>query len=257
MHYRIGSKAGIAHLIYPLFPPHITYIELFFGGGGMYFSKPRAKYNICNDIDNEVYNLYTILQNKELREKLLDELELIPIHNGIFQEMKTKEETDPVKKAINYLYVTSFSYMGLKSSIHARAVTNVRDEIIKMLRASMQEIKDVIFLNMDYKTALAAITYRETEKGRTLIYADSPYCESGNNRVYKSWTEEQTRELIQTLTGYGARFAMSEFDHPAVIDEAQKCGLRIIPIVERQNLKNRRTEILLVNYEINDLFSTM
>lgn len=48
---RLGNKQAIAHKIIPYFPPHKIYIEPFFGAGGMFFNKPKAKYNIVNDLD--------------------------------------------------------------------------------------------------------------------------------------------------------------------------------------------------------------
>ena len=42
---------------------------------------------------------------------------------------------------------------------------------------------------------------------------------------------------------------MSEFDNEFILDQAKARGLNIIYIGERQNLKNRRTEVLITNYE--------
>ena len=33
------------------------YIEPFFGAGGMFFNKRKAKYNVLNDLDSEIFNL--------------------------------------------------------------------------------------------------------------------------------------------------------------------------------------------------------
>ncbi len=43
---------------------------------------------------------------------------------------------------------------------------------------------------------------------------------------------------------------MSEFDHPFILDQAKQRGLNVHIIGERQNLKNRRTEILVTNYRL-------
>ena len=42
---RKGAKTKIAKDIQKHFPKHSAYIEPFFGAGGMYFNKPKAKYN--------------------------------------------------------------------------------------------------------------------------------------------------------------------------------------------------------------------
>jgi len=47
----------------------------------------------------------------------------------------------------------------------------------------------------------------------------------------------------------GCKYAVSEFDNPTVIQMAKDRGLQVHIIGERQNMKNRRTEILITNYE--------
>ena len=42
---------------------------------------------------------------------------------------------------------------------------------------------------------------------------------------------------------------MSEFDNEFILNQAKERGLNVIIIGERQNLKNRRTEILVTNYQ--------
>lgn len=42
---------------------------------------------------------------------------------------------------------------------------------------------------------------------------------------------------------------MSKFDNQFILEQAKQRGLNVIIIGERKNLKNRRTEILITNYE--------
>lgn len=44
---------------------------------------------------------------------------------------------------------------------------------------------------------------------------------------------------------------MSEFNHPFILEQAKERNLNVITIGERQNLKNRRIEILVTNYQNN------
>lgn len=62
---RLGNKQAIAEKIIPYFPAHKIYIEPFFGAGGMFFNKPKAKYNIVNDLDSDVFNLFDIILNRK------------------------------------------------------------------------------------------------------------------------------------------------------------------------------------------------
>ena len=42
---------------------------------------------------------------------------------------------------------------------------------------------------------------------------------------------------------------MSEFDNEFILNQAKERGLNVIIIGEGKNLKNRRTEILITNYD--------
>lgn len=55
---RQGNKKALFKKIEKYIPKHEIYIEPFFGAGGIFFLKERAKYNFLNDLDNEVFNLF-------------------------------------------------------------------------------------------------------------------------------------------------------------------------------------------------------
>ena len=55
--------------------------------------------------------------------------------------------------------------------------------------------------------------------------------------------------LFDSLESKKCKWAMSEFDNEFVLNEAKKRNLNVIVIGERHNLKNKRTEILITNYE--------
>ena len=57
---RPGNKSRLAESIYKTFPKHHVYLEPFFGAGGLYFNKPQAMHNIVNDIDDDVFNLWSV-----------------------------------------------------------------------------------------------------------------------------------------------------------------------------------------------------
>lgn len=52
-----GSKWGSADWIISHFPEHHSYLEPFFGSGGVFFNKPRSDIETINDLDGEVVNL--------------------------------------------------------------------------------------------------------------------------------------------------------------------------------------------------------
>ena len=59
----------------------------------------------------------------------------------------------------------------------------------------------------------------------------------------------QSKNLFDILEFKKCKFAISEFNHPFIIDQANKRNLNIITIGERNNIKNKRIEILVTNYD--------
>lgn len=80
---RLGNKKKIAHKIIQYFPPHKIYIEPFFGAGGMFFNKPKVKYNFLNDLDSDVFNLFQVVTDKNKNKEFLKMFENMPFLNLI------------------------------------------------------------------------------------------------------------------------------------------------------------------------------
>tara|TARA_R110000851_G_scaffold290551_1_gene444885 strand:- start:9 stop:761 length:753 start_codon:yes stop_codon:yes gene_type:complete len=239
---RLGNKKKIAKEIQKYFPPHKIYIEPFFGAGGMFFNKPKAKYNIVNDLDSDVFNLFQVVMNQ--KEELEKDFYMMPIHSDLLDYWKKNQEIEPIKKALRFLFLSNFTYMGGGTQMRTRG-DNVKLDFYKYLDYTFDFISDVNFSNKDCCKFLKSIEYRGDSE---LIYCDPPYLGTNDN-YSNSFTEEQSKELFDTLEETGCKFAMSEFDHPFILEQAKQRGLNVIIIGERQNLKNRRTEILVTNYE--------
>ena len=242
---RLGNKKKIAKETQKYFPPHKIYIEPFFGAGGMFFNKPKAKYNIVNDLDSDVFNLFNVVMNQ--KEELEKAFYMMPIHSDLLNYWKKKEEIDLIKKALRFLFLSNFTFMGSGEMIKT-GTENPKSIFIKGLQQTFDFMFDVQFLNCDFKRFF--IEARINDANKTLIYCDPPYLGTNDN-YSNSFTEEQSLLLFNTLEESECKWAMSEFDHPFIIEQAEKRGLNVIIIGERQNLKNRRTEILITNYENN------
>ena len=123
------------------------------------------------------------------------------------------------------------------------------------LNKTIEGLKDVKFNNTDYDKFLKGVTFRnEAEKRGAFVYADPPYIGTGDT-YSNSFTEQDSIDLFDALEAFGSKYAMSEFDSPFILEQAKARGLNVITIGERRNLKKRRTEILITNYETNSLFN--
>lgn len=249
---RLGNKSKIAMEIQKHFPTHKIYIEPFFGAGGMFFNKPKAKYNIVNDLDSDVFNLFQVVMNQ--KEELEKAFYMMPIHSDLLEYWKKSEETDPIKKALRFLFLSNFTLNGTGSGIRSNVLENPKTEVTKYLDETFRSLDNVKLMNFDFRKFINMLAFRpdSNEKVNSFIYNDQPYLETNNN-YSNSFTEQDSFDLFESNQKTGCKWAMSEFNHPFILDQAKERNLNVITIGERQNLKNRRIEILVTNYENNQM----
>lgn len=244
---RMGNKSKIAGKIEVYFPEHKIYIEPFFGAGGMFFNKRKSKYEFVNDYDNDVFNLFDVVKNN--KEALRREVELMPIHETLYKYWVDNKESHKVMKALRFLFLSNFSYLGQTGQMTCRVTEEIKEIILKKIDPTFERLKNVIFVNCDFRDIMKHNIFKtESEKLTAFIYCDPPYLSTADN-YSSSFTEQDSEDLFKVLIQSKCKFAMSEFDHPFILEQAKKNGLNTIIIGERQNIKNRRTEILITNYE--------
>jgi len=241
---RLGNKKKIAAKIQSYFPPHKIYIEPFFGAGGMFFNKPKAKYNIVNDLDSDVFNLFQVVMKQ--KEELEKAFYMMPIHSDLLDYWKVNLETDPIKKAIRFLFLSNLTWMGKGGTMDIG--TKSKAQTSDHFKATFDFIQEVKFCNFDFDKFLNSIQFIKQEPENCFIYNDGPYLETDDN-YSNSFTEQNSFDLFEANVKTGCKFAMSEFDHPFILQQAKERNLNVITIGERQNLKNRRIEILVTNYK--------
>jgi DNA adenine methylase len=241
---RLGNKKKLMPKLIQHFPPHKIWIEPFFGSGSAFFYKPKAKYSIVNDLDSDVYNLFIVVM--ERKKELEEAFYLMPIHSDLLNYWKKNKETDPIKKALRFLFLSNFTYLGKQDTINY-GTENPKNIFYNNLDKTFELLHGIQFNNCDFRRFLKVLL-RDRNINISFIYNDSPYLSTGSNYENQSWTKKDFTDLLDANIATGCKFAVSEFDNPFVIEQAKARNLNVHIIGERQNLKNRRTEILITNY---------
>ena len=253
---RLGNKSRIAQDIIKYFPAHKIYIEPFFGAGGMFFNKPKAKYNIVNDIDSDVFNLFQVILNKRI--ELSKYLENIPYHDDFWNYCKKTTPKNDIEQAVFFVVLSNFGYLGKDSCLHFAqrnhkqiAIDNIEETYKYLISGNVQ------FMNTDFRNVLKRFVFNhasECDITELFTYSDPPYL--GTEKYQTEWTENDVSDCMDITFNSGINGAMSEFNHPFILQQSKERNLNVHIIGERQNLKNRRTEILITNYQVTpDLFS--
>lgn len=249
---RLGNKRRMVKEIGKHFPNHKMRIELFFGAGGSYFYLPKPKYAIVNDLDDDVFNFYMVIQNQ--LEHFQRQLEIVPLTESLLKYWKKNHEQDPVKKAIRFIFLSNFSYMGKGDTLRL-GLDNAKISALKNIDATFEALQNVKIMNRDFRDVLSRISFTKglNDRENCLLYLDPVYLDTEHYYKVPNWKKEDSADCLEIVANSGMRSAMSEFDHPFIIEEAKRLNLNIISLKERANIKNRRTEILITNYDCNQL----
>ena len=239
----MGNKSKLAAEIQKHFPEHKIYVEPFFGAGAMYFNKPKAKYNIMNDLDADVFNFWMMVSTR--KEELEEAIKIMPVHSALLEHWKQNKELDPIRQALRFIFVSNCTFMGAGASI-CFGTENPKQIIQERFNQTFEALKDVQFSNCDFRKFFEIL--RDRNNAETFIYCDPPYLGTDDNYSH-SFTEQDSTDLFDLLEQSGCKWAMSEFNTPHILEQAEARKLKVIFIGTRGNLKNFRTEILITNYE--------
>lgn len=207
-----GGKHNLAQWIISHFPAHRCYVEPFSGAASVLMQKPKAKSEVYNDLDKDVFNLFRVLRDDgpELKRRV----ELTPFSKDE-HDLAYEMTDDPVEKARRMLVRAAFgrasasasspwkasfrSYTGAgRTTTAAQDWANYplfMDEIVKRLRG-------VVIENMDATDVIKA-----HDSAGTLFYVDPPYVSSSRDLAqdYKHEMTDKDHEslaaTLKTVTG--------------------------------------------------------
>lgn len=250
---RLGNKSKLASKIFTTFPKHHVYLEPFFGTGSMYFLKPRSMHNFVNDLDDDVYNLWNVYTRQY--DELFQAIQDMPKSESLFNHWKKNKESDPVLKALRFLMLSNFAVMGSGSFIFS--AENSKKCLVDNYIRGLGLLSECVISNQDFRIFYKNLKYSsfyEINNFTVLSYNDPPYLGTSDNYSH-SFKEQDSIDLFDINCNLSSKypnkyfFAISEFNHPFILEQAKQRNLNIINLGERRSINNRNTEILVCNYE--------
>ena len=220
-----GGKYELSKILVPLIPHHARYVEVFAGGLSMFFRKPKVKWNVLNDIDNNIVNLYMCVIYKH--NELVENLFWIPKSRKLFldfreeiKEIREIEIPDP-KQAAKYFYCIRNSFNKL---IHTPFSMNkdMNKNWNKELKYSRVFLGGATIENLDFGTLFDKYYPKEDD----FWYLDPPYIvatEKGSYYMNNFTLEDHTRlrDRVKEIDKAGGKFMVS-YDHRPEIKELYK-----------------------------------
>lgn len=262
----------MAQTIIGLIPPHKIYVEPFFGGGAVFFKKPKCKIEVINDLNNNLITFYAATRdNFALLKSMVDST----LHSeSIYQYAKDIYNRRIVASDIEIAWATWLCTNGsFGASIHGgwkwcngssggHSAIMLRNKRIDFSEEVHQRLADV---QISCRDALRVIIDRDSED--TFFYLDPPYPGS-NQQHYRGYRMNQLYDLLHLLSAIKGKFILSNYWSQTLkyFSIKNKWIIRVFPmhmnvasLGKRGGVKTPRVknEILVANYpEPNTLFNS-
>lgn len=253
-----GGKFYALSIINP-FIDHIDfdeYREPFFGGGAVFWSREKVKYNWINDIYPDLIKTLKVIQSPSQREKLVqlfqNEKEATRAKYETVRKMCPKSDIDQVYK-FYYLNRTSFSGKMCSPSWGYRPKRSLppyrwKERIIPC----GEKLQNVVITNEDFEAIIKA-----PKKGKqVMMFIDPPYYAVKLNSHYKfDMTDKDHIRLCQLLKETKHKFVLTYDDCPQIrkmyswahIYDA-KFYYRIDNSQHTENHRKKGTELIITNF---------
>jgi len=174
-----GGKQKLARQIISIMPEHQHYVEVFMGGGAVFFNKSKSRLNTINDFNHHLVNLY--IQVRDNHEVLMEKC---------YWTLRSREEyrkfyrlyqndfagVDDVTRAMMYLFLVQSSFStqlkaGYSASVTANSAT-FNLTLLKKIKSAREKLDEVVIECMSFEKLIKKY---DREDAEVLFYLDPPY----------------------------------------------------------------------------------
>ncbi len=251
-----GGKWRLSNWIISHFPEHKIYVEPFGGAASVLIKKKPAQSEIYNDLDNDLFNLFSILRNGD-SDRLIKMLELTPWSRKEF-ELAYEPTDDPVEQSRRTIVrcfmgfgttgMTKYA-TGFRGKADHGNTTGVHDFINypKAMPAIIDRLRGVILEN---RPAIDVIKAQDSPD--TLFYCDPPY-PHGTRSSFRSgrhyrheMSDSEHRRLGQVLRLVRGMVVISGY-HCDLYDNELYSDWRCVERAANADGGKKRVECLWIN----------
>jgi DNA adenine methylase len=235
---RPGGKRRLKKEIVKRIPPHEKYVEPFFGGGSVFFSKNPSMKEIINDLDPSIAKVHKAVQRdnvccdlKENRQK--------------WENIKRKQQSGKKLTTCEQIYLHTASYGGTGQKYRGKPRKVPRKKVC--FTKQHERLQNAKIRNED---GLKLI--KKHDSPSTFFYIDPPYHQTGCQYPDKDkLCKIKPTELANTLNEIQGKFLLSYNNHPEVKNAFQ--GFKINPVETKYSFgkksnKTKAKELLISNY---------
>ena len=256
-----GGKSYMTDIILKQFPTNYKiYVEGFGGGASVLFAKPKTDLEVYNDLGENVYSLFHVLNDKEKFQRLKERLELTYYSEELRQEFKKdlKGKLDIEDRAYKFIYVNRTSFNGVggfsTSLIVRRNMSKSTSDYLSMIDRLPEIHNRLSSVIVEHKDIFDLLDKYDSED--TFLYADPPYLHelrSSTTSYEHELSNEQHIRLYNRLNEFKGKVLLSGYDDFDICKILDKKFTKMS--FKSPNANSDSTETLWRNYEIQPLKS--
>lgn len=257
-----GGKQRLSDTIISMLPSHKLYCEPFFGGGAVFFRKPKSGIEVINDHNAMLINFYLAAQNSfpELQQRIRCTLHSESMYYYAKDIVNSRCEASDIEKAWAVWTITNSSFAGsmhggwkwCNGSSGSHSAIMLRNKRIEFSEKLSSRLADV---QISCREELRVISERDS--ARTFFYLDPPYpgCYQG---PYHGYTHADLYNLLIVLSTLKGKFILSNYWCQTLRFFILKNNWHFKSIeldmkvnhLGKGKKVSKRTEILVYNYDI-------
>ena len=248
-----GGKQTLLKYLLPLIPQHRLYCEPFFGGGAVFFAKPKSDVEVINDINGEVINFFKVIKTKfpELQKEIQSTLHSRELYKRAMEIYNNPKRYSDVKRAWALWTATNQGFAGMigswgfgKDDSKEASLAVKRDNFTKEYENRLTRVQ------VENNNAIKVINRCDDKE--TFIYADPPYIGSDQGH-YKGYTESDYKTLLDTLAKTKAKFLLSSYPSKILTAYINKYKWKVQKITKSvavtKHTDKVKTEMIVMNYD--------
>lgn len=216
-----GGKGIKFKKIQPYLLPLRKYIEVFGGGASVLCAKEPCGLEVYNDLNNALYEFFTVISKEALFEKFYRRVAVLPLHRTQYNDFRAewKEETDIVERVSKWFVVARQSFSGQFGASYATSTNTVRKGMAKTCSAWLSAIESLPEIHkrlqrVQFENQSFESIFERYDSEDAFFYCDPPYVSSTRKSggYENEMTEKEHLKLIDILNNIKGRYLLSGYN---------------------------------------------
>lgn len=252
-----GGKQSMLKEILPRIPEHKVYVEPFFGGGAVFFSKPQSGFEVINDINNNLITFYKVLKYdfEALQHRIDETFHSREQHTVAKREyiQSLKDIESPLVTAWAVWVQTTMSFgcqigSGFGYDKYGSCPLRIHNKKQNFTEEYQQRMRKVTIECYDALKVIQAY-----DSPDAFFYIDPPYVSSVQGH-YAGYKMEDFEALLIACSKLKGKFLLSSYPEEILKDYIERFGwkheqfVKSLSVDGKKNQGKTKTECLTWNY---------